>query len=72
MKNEFLKRQRQIEKSIRNDYYQNVDWHEDMSNILIKKEKRKYRSKLVIINGKLVKKPNNFSNGIPTNWDDLL
>ena len=74
MKNQYKERQRQIEKSVRNDWNQSreikFDYFSD-EYYSISPEKKK-KSKLVIKNGKFTRVFINYDNGIPMDWGDLV
>lgn len=72
MKNNYKERQRQIEKSIRNDYHQNGDYFYNMEKSIDRFNKKKFKSKLVMVNGKLKKITGRYENDIPFNWDDVI
>jgi NCAIR mutase (PurE)-related protein len=56
MKNQYKQRQRQIEKSIRGDWTQNIYYFEDKNKIKEKREKKENKPKLVFKNGKLIQR----------------
>lgn len=73
MKNNIYKqRQRQIAKSIKNDYNQNPNFYFDYNDKLDKIQVKVEKPKLVIRNGKLTTIYKNYGNGIPTIWDDII
>lgn len=69
MKNNYRQHQRQIEKSIKGDYNQNINYHLDLFNTREKRKKKENKLRLVLKNGQLNLK-RTFNNGIPLNWDD--
>lgn len=72
MKNQYKQRQRQIEKSIKNDYYQNEVFFYDMDRKREKINHREIKPKMVIVNGKLTKVYKNYKNGVPVIWDGII
>lgn len=73
MKNNYKQRQRQIEKSINNDWNQNPDlYYEIFHNALVKDERKLEKPKMVIINGKLTRVSKKHKNGVPVIWDDVI
>lgn len=69
MKNQYKQRQRQIEKSIKGDHIQNIDYYFDLFNAQKKRKKKENKPRLVMKNGQLnIKRL--FNNGVPAVWDD--
>jgi len=69
MKNQYKQRQRQIEKSIKGDHIQNIDYFFDLINAQKKRKKKENKPRLVMKNGQLnIKRL--FNNGVPFSWDD--
>lgn len=72
MKNQYKQRQRQIEKSIKNDYYQNEVFFYDMDREREKINHREIKPKMVMVNGKLTKVYKYYKNGVPVIWDGII
>ena len=72
MKNQYKQRQRQIEKSIKNDYNQNGNYYYDMIDKGLKISKKEVKPKLVMVNGKLTKVYKHYENGVPAVWDGII
>jgi hypothetical protein len=71
MKNQYKQRQRQIDKSIRGDWTQNIYYFEDRNKIKEKREKKENKPKLVFKNGKLIRNES-YKNGVPFSWEDKI
>lgn len=72
MKNQYKQRQRQIEKSIKNDYNQNGNYYYDMIYKGLNNSRKEVKPKLVMVNGKLTKVYKHYENGVPSVWDDII
>ena len=68
MKNIYKERQRQIDKSARNDYNQNPEL---FIYSLYPKDNEK-KSKLIMVNGKLTRIYKIYKNGVPMDWTNLV
>ena len=69
MKNQFKEKQRQIEKSIKGDYNQNVYYFYELHKKRDRREKKETTPRLIFKNGKLIR-TDSFNNGVPFDWND--
>lgn len=72
MKNQYKQRQKQIEKSIRNDWRQNSGYERCLDTDFLTNKNKEKKPKLVVVNGKLKRIYKDLSNGIPSLWDDVI
>jgi hypothetical protein len=72
MKNQYKQRQKQIEKSIKNDWKQNENYFSEYFEQNNRFEDKLNKPKLVMVNGKLTKIHKTFKNGVPAVWDSII
>ena len=72
MKNQYKQRQKQIEKSIKNDWKQNENYFSEYFEQNNRFEDKLNKPKLVMVNGKLTKIYKTFKNGVPAVWDSII